>query len=102
MAIILGCYVGTEVFIEPILPNLESRMALYAHNEQLDTRNIQLDKQLQEKEQQLLQSRISILLSLILICTSVLRMCVTVCGRCAKGRSQLILLRRCGKMLETA
>lgn len=44
---------------------LESRMALYALNEQLDSRNHQLDIQLQEKEQQLLQSRISILLSQI-------------------------------------
>ncbi|MEG0898076.1 MAG: histidine kinase, partial [Ruthenibacterium sp.] len=44
---------------------LESRMALYALNEQLDERNIKLDKQLQEKEQQLLQNRISILLSQI-------------------------------------
>lgn len=44
---------------------LENRMALYALNEQLDTRNLQLDTQLQEKEQQLLQSRIAILLSQI-------------------------------------
>lgn len=44
---------------------LESRMTLYAFNEQLDARNLQLDKQLQEQEQQLLQSRISILLSQI-------------------------------------
>ncbi|MEF9939017.1 MAG: histidine kinase [Clostridium sp.] len=44
---------------------LESRMALYALNDQLDERNMKLDEDLQEKEQQLLQSRISILLSQI-------------------------------------
>ncbi|MEG2687211.1 MAG: histidine kinase [Christensenellaceae bacterium] len=44
---------------------LQSRMALYAVNEQLDARNMKLDKQLQLQQQQLLQSRISILLSQI-------------------------------------
>ncbi len=44
---------------------LESRLDLYALNEQLDVRNLNLDRQLQAKEQQLLQSRISILLSQI-------------------------------------
>lgn len=44
---------------------LESRMALYAANAQLDTRNVQLDKQLQAQEIELLQGRISIMLTQI-------------------------------------
>lgn len=44
---------------------LESRMTLYALNDQLDTYNAQLGEQLQEKEEQLLLSQISVLLSQI-------------------------------------
>lgn len=44
---------------------LESRIALYVLNEQLDQHNLQLDKQLHAKEVELIQSRIAIMLSQI-------------------------------------
>ncbi|MEG1947893.1 MAG: hypothetical protein RR139_12460, partial [Lachnospiraceae bacterium] len=55
--IVIGIFLSRHI--------LESRMALYAQSDELDTRNAELDRELQEKEIQLLQSRISIMLSQI-------------------------------------